>query len=390
MAVLPKILQGTGFPGASWTTARSCGPWRPGDSNSSVSNATTPAIPVLLRKLLLWNPNDNQGIRYVLGPTLLRAGRRRQSMKALAGNPPPRTRPCATNSGWRSSRTRSTQSARRDHAAPCRDREPVHRRASDGHPVPRTDASMARKQPPRATKARTTMRSTWSKRWEENGEATDFLRWLHTHPRVMAERAAALAPVEELLWEQDVPRRHALIREAERGMRRNRRRPVQGDCRPPGTARTRDRLSLAALAGRGVRKHAGRSGRCIDGLDEARLPATTTAPTLLRSAAPCACYRTRGSTTSRGGSSHGWSQPWSPPLPSLPRSCGCSRSSGCSSPDARIPNAPSRRMDVGDPDRGTVCRLATANRDDGTRPPQGKWLRDSASDVVQCRPHDRP
>ena len=22
----------------------------------------------------------------------------------------------------------------------------------------------------------------WSKRWEENGEATDFLRWLHTHP----------------------------------------------------------------------------------------------------------------------------------------------------------------------------------------------------------------
>ena len=27
----------------------------------------------------------------------------------------------------------------------------------------------------------------------------------------MAERAAALAPVEELLWEQDVPRRHALI-----------------------------------------------------------------------------------------------------------------------------------------------------------------------------------
>ena len=37
------------------------------------------------------------------------------------------------------------------------------------------------------------------------------LRWLHTHPRVMAERAAALAPVEELLWEQDVPRRHAPI-----------------------------------------------------------------------------------------------------------------------------------------------------------------------------------
>jgi len=38
-------------------------------------------------------------------------------------------------------------------------------------------------------------------------------------------------------------------REAERGTRRNRRCAVQVDCRPPGTARTRDRLSLAALAG---------------------------------------------------------------------------------------------------------------------------------------------
>ena len=165
------------------------------------------AIPVL-RKLLEWNPNDNQGIRYVLGPTLLRAGRRRQSMKALA-------------------------------------------ETAGENPAMRYELGLAQFEDEKYVDAATTLRHAgienpyiaehltgtlfpepmplwlgsnlhdyegaydyeehWSKRWEENGEATDFLRWLHTHPRVMAERAAALAPVEELLWEQDVPRRHALI-----------------------------------------------------------------------------------------------------------------------------------------------------------------------------------
>ena len=40
------------------------------------------AIP-LFRKLLRWNPNDNQGIRYSLGPALLRAGRIRSARAAL-------------------------------------------------------------------------------------------------------------------------------------------------------------------------------------------------------------------------------------------------------------------------------------------------------------------
>ena len=165
------------------------------------------AIPVF-RKILQWNPNDNQGIRYLLGPTLLRAGRRRQSMKALE-------------------------------------------ETADENPAMRYELALAQFEEEKYVAAATTLRRAgienpyiaeqltgtpfpepmplwlgsnlndwdgandyaqqWSKRWEENGEATAFLRWLHTHPLVMAERAAALAPLEELLWEQDVTRRHALI-----------------------------------------------------------------------------------------------------------------------------------------------------------------------------------
>ena len=42
-------------------------------------------------------------------------------------------------------------------------------------------------------------------------EAIDLVWWLHTHPRVMAERAAILAPLEELMWQHDIPRRGPLV-----------------------------------------------------------------------------------------------------------------------------------------------------------------------------------
>ena len=45
----------------------------------------------LLRRLLRWNPNDNQGARFVLGPALLRAGKtqaaERQLVRTAADDP---------------------------------------------------------------------------------------------------------------------------------------------------------------------------------------------------------------------------------------------------------------------------------------------------------------
>ncbi len=51
----------------------------------------------------------------------------------------------------------------------------------------------------------------WGPEWKATTEAIDFVCWLHTHPRVIAERAAILAPLEELMREHDISRRGPLI-----------------------------------------------------------------------------------------------------------------------------------------------------------------------------------
>ena len=47
--------------------------------------------------------------------------------------------------------------------------------------------------------------------WRETPDAIAFLRWLHTHPKVMAERAAVLDSKEALLWEHDIDRRRTFL-----------------------------------------------------------------------------------------------------------------------------------------------------------------------------------
>ena len=51
----------------------------------------------------------------------------------------------------------------------------------------------------------------WGRRWTKTAEAIDFVWWLHTHPRVMAERAAILAPLEQLLWKHEIETRGPLV-----------------------------------------------------------------------------------------------------------------------------------------------------------------------------------
>ena len=48
--------------------------------------------------------------------------------------------------------------------------------------------------------------------WRETPHAIAFLRWLHTHPCVMAERASILRYDEAILWEPDAGRRASLSR----------------------------------------------------------------------------------------------------------------------------------------------------------------------------------
>ena len=56
--------------------------------------------------------------------------------------------------------------------------------------------------------------------WHRTRDATAFLRWLHTHPKVMAERAAVLEWKEALLWEHDSERRGRIIEREEAAAKR--------------------------------------------------------------------------------------------------------------------------------------------------------------------------
>lgn len=48
--------------------------------------------------------------------------------------------------------------------------------------------------------------------WRETLGAIAFLRWLHTHPSAMAERAEILKYDEAILWERNANRRTSLWR----------------------------------------------------------------------------------------------------------------------------------------------------------------------------------
>ena len=165
------------------------------------------AIPVL-RKILRWNRNDNQGIRYILGPALLRAGRRQQALTTLA------------KTAGENPAMRYELGLAQIESSKYIDAATTLRRAGIENPYIAEHLTGTPFPGPMPLRLGCNLNDydgaydyvrQWSKRWEHNHEATDFLRWLHTHPRVMAERAAALAPVEELLWEQDPSRRRAII-----------------------------------------------------------------------------------------------------------------------------------------------------------------------------------
>ena len=164
------------------------------------------AIP-LFRKLLRWNPNDNQGIRYSLGPALLRAGRIRSARAALwrlADENPAMAYELGLlevgEAEWTAAAT-------------------ALRKAGIANPYIAPLLCGMVEPPPMALWMGCSLNDEtgafdyvdfWGSWWAHVPEALPFLGWLHTHPRVMGERAAALAPAEELLWEHDFECRGAI------------------------------------------------------------------------------------------------------------------------------------------------------------------------------------
>ena len=164
-----------------------------------------------MEKMLAWNPADHQGVRLVIGSEYLRAGRddrARSFFQAEAGYPSYRYE-MALLLLRQEQHIEAATSLRRGFVENAYIAEIL---CGNPHPLPIgmwhgtswADPGLAIEYV-----------SDYGKLWHATPDAVAFLRWLHTHPRVMAERAGVLRWQEALLWEHDAGRRATLIDGAE-------------------------------------------------------------------------------------------------------------------------------------------------------------------------------
>ena len=163
-----------------------------------------------MEKMLAWNPDDDQAVRLVIGSEYLRAGRHeraRSFFETEAGYPPYRYE-MALLLLRQGQHTEAANWLRHGFVENGYIAEIL---CGNPHPLPVgawqgtgwTDPDLA---------ARYVL--DYGKLWQATPDAVAFLRWLHTHPKVMVERAGVLHWQEVLLWEKDADRREWIADQA--------------------------------------------------------------------------------------------------------------------------------------------------------------------------------
>ncbi len=165
------------------------------------------ALP-LMEKMLAWNPGDNQGVRYLIGSAYLRAGRPDDARAFLAAGDndyPPSRYELALLLLSEENFTGAATSLRLGFVENgyiaemlCGMLDPLPMTVWHGSNFAEPDL------------ARDYVLQ-YGDLWHRTPGAVAFLRWLHTHPTVMAERAAIMKCWETLLWEHDIERRRAIL-----------------------------------------------------------------------------------------------------------------------------------------------------------------------------------
>ncbi|MCY3874195.1 MAG: hypothetical protein OXF88_07880 [Rhodobacteraceae bacterium] len=161
----------------------------------------------LMKAMDLWNPRDNQGIRYLLGSAFLRAGRKeeaRMHLKEFRGEEP--------SLRYELGLLQLIEGEYRAAATSLR-----HGFIENGYiaeiicgtpdPLP---IAMWHGTSWAGPEFAIDYIDLFGGLWDKTPGAVEFVRWLNTHPEVMAERAAFLACAEELLWERDSERRRSI------------------------------------------------------------------------------------------------------------------------------------------------------------------------------------
>lgn len=162
----------------------------------------------LMEKMLAWNPNDNQGLRFLIGSEYLRAGKTTKASRVFkreAGQYPPYHYEMGLLQLKAGNLVAAATSLRRGFVANGYVAEIL-----SGNPDPMPLAIWHRSNLAEPEVAHAYIEQCGGL-WRETKEAIPFLRWLHMHPKVMAERAAVFDCMEALLWERDFGRRRLLL-----------------------------------------------------------------------------------------------------------------------------------------------------------------------------------
>ncbi|RJG27313.1 tetratricopeptide repeat protein [Massilia cavernae] len=161
----------------------------------------------LIELMLARNPNDNQGVRFLLGSELLRAGdhdRARAVLEEEADGYPPYFYELALCHILRDDWVAAATALRRGFAA-----NPYIAEILAGNPNPAPLAIWHGTNLAEPETAREYMQM-YGMLWHRQPDSFAFTRWLFNHPKILAERAAIMECMEAVLWEPDAATRSEL------------------------------------------------------------------------------------------------------------------------------------------------------------------------------------
>jgi len=162
----------------------------------------------LMERMLSLNPDDNQGVRYLLGSEYLR-NREPEKAGFLLESWAEHYPPCAYDLGL----LRFKQNKYVAAATQLRRAFTANFYIADilcGYPDPEPLSIWHGSNFAMPDLARDYVRD-YGKLWHGTGDALPFLHWLYHHPKVMAERAALLDCREQLQWEHGVEQRQNIL-----------------------------------------------------------------------------------------------------------------------------------------------------------------------------------
>jgi tetratricopeptide (TPR) repeat protein len=162
----------------------------------------------LIELMLARNPNDNQGVRYLLGSEALRAGdhdRARAVFEEEAYGHPPYFYELALYFMLRNDWVAAATALRRGFAANHYIAEIL---TGNRDPAPLAIWHGTNLAEPETAHDYIEM---YGMLWHRQPHSLAFTRWLFNHPKVLAERAAIMECKEAMLWESDAAVRSELV-----------------------------------------------------------------------------------------------------------------------------------------------------------------------------------